>query len=279
MIINPLKRTNIMSTQPINNPKNKETLKNVATVAAAAVAGAGTVIAAESFMADDNNEAKVVEPTPVVGPEPGKDDNPVKPEENTADAHDNNSTTTADAGHHAADAGEHGPQAGGVEQPHHQPEPTPVEPEHHTADPASADNDPSIVEGLPDVDPAVVAQNVTSGEFVDPTDIDDPNLPIAAVGTVETVDGEVLQAAQIVGANGENLYMIDVDGDNQYDYVADAAGNVLGDVPTHLTVSDSQSLLAENSGEHVGYTGQDQADSQNNDDDVNASIDQDILTI
>lgn len=268
-----------MSTQPINNPKNKETLKTVATVAAAAVAGAGSVVAAEAFIGDDDNSANVVEPTPVVGPEPDKEDKPGNTEETTPDANATTHDNAASADTHTAGS-EHGPQAGGVEQPEHQPEPSPANPEQHSGGHvASADNDPSIVDGLPDVDPAVVAQNVTSGEFVDPTDIDDPNLPIAGVGTIETVDGEVLQAAQLIGENGEHLYMVDVDGDNQYDYIADASGNVLGNVPTHLTVSDSESLLAENSGEQVGYTGHELADDQHNADDVNASIDQDILTI
>ncbi len=78
--------------------------------------------------------------------------------------------------------------------------------------------------------------------MVNPTDNDMEIFDIAAVGTVETVDGQVLSAAQFTGDNGETLYAVDVDGDNTYDVVTHESGNVLADVPSTLTVSDSESI-------------------------------------
>ena len=114
---------------------------------------------------------------------------------------------------------------------------------------------------IPDVDPRLVAQDITNDVImVDPTDNDMGNLDIAAVGTVETVDGQVLSAAQFTGDNGETLYAVDVDGDNTYDVVTDESGNVLADVPSTLTVSDSESIVSVNNGE-TGYLAQNEHDN------------------
>ena len=122
------------------------------------------------------------------------------------------------------------------------------------------------VNDIPDVDPTLVAQNITDDVImVDPTDIDMENIDIAAVGTVETVDGEVLSAAQFTGENGETLYMVDVNGNGEYDVITDESGNVLADAPSTLTVSDSQSIVGANEGEY-GYLAQDNSD---NHDDAN----------
>ena len=191
---------------------------------------------------------------------------------------------------------QHGPQAGGHEEPI---EPTPVEPEPVNPEPAPVNPEPTPnpdpnpiepdpiepdpiapgeidIDGLPDVAPDVVANNILTGEYVDPSDIEAQNLAITNVGTIETVDGQVLNAAQFTGENGEQLYMIDVDGNNQYNLVADASGNIVGEIPGTLTVSDSESLLAENSGEG-GYMAHGDTDNTPDDGDMN-DIDQDILT-
>lgn len=267
-----------MNTQPIDNSKKKtkEAIKNAATVAGAAVAGAGTVFAAEAVMDDGKDNADIVEP--VVSPEPAAQAEPL-----------------AQPVEEPASDGGHGPQGGGVEQPVEpepidptpvdpepvEPEPVepePVDPEPVDPEPGSDPLNPGDIEGLPDVDPEVVAQTITSGDYVDPTDIDAPNISIAAVGTVETVDGEVLTAAQFTGDNGEQLTLIDVDGDNNYELIADASGNVVGSVPGTLTVSDSESLLAENTGTG-GYMEPTSTDHISGSDDIADSIDQDIQTV
>ncbi len=290
-----------MSTQPIEDNKKgkKEGLKTAATVAGAAVAGAGTAFAAGVVInGDADDDAPIVEPT-VVKPDEVKPEDEQKEPEKTAEPaaetqNEDNTTQQND---------QHGPQAGGHEEPI---EPTPVEPEPVNPEPAPVNPEPNPVnpeptpnpdpnpiepdpiepdpiapgeidiDGLPDVDPDVVANNILTGEYVDPSDIEAQNLAITNVGTIETVDGQVLNAAQFIGENGEQLYMIDVDGNNQYNLVADASGNIVGEIPGTLTVSDSESLLAENSGEG-GYMAHGDTDNTPDDGDMN-DIDQDILT-
>ena len=53
---------------------------------------------------------------------------------------------------------------------------------------------------------------------------------------------------------------VDVDGDNTYDVVTDESGNVLADVPSTLTVSDSESIVSANNGE-TGYLAQNEHDN------------------
>ena len=256
-----------MSTQPIEDNKKgkKEGLKTAATMAGAAVAGAGTAFAAGVVInGDADDDAPIVEPT-VVQPDEVKPEDEQKEPEKTAEpaAETQNEDNTTQQNE------QHGPQAGGHEEPI---EPTPVEPEPVNPEPAPVNPEPTPnpdpnpiepdpiepdpiapgeidIDGLPDVAPDVVANNILTGEYVDPSDIEAQNLAITNVGTIETVDGQVLNAAQLTGENGEQLYMIDVDGNNQYNLVADASGNIVGEIPGTLTVSDSESLLAENSGE------------------------------
>ena len=75
----------------------------------------------------------------------------------------------------------------------------------------------------------------------------------------ETVDGQVLSAAQFTGDNGETIYAVDVDGDNTYDVVTDDSGNVLADMPPTLTVSDSENIVSVNNGD-TGYLAQNEHD-------------------
>ena len=271
-----------MSTQPIEDNKKgkKEGLKTAATMAGAAVAGAGTAFAAGVVInGDADDDAPVVEPTVVKPDEVKPEDEQKEPEqaaEPAAETQNEDNTTQQNE--------QHGPQAGGHEEPI---EPTPVEPEPtpnpdpNPIEPDPIEPDPIApgeidIDGLPDVDPDVVANNILTGEYVDPSDIEAQNLAITNVGTIETVDGQVLNAAQFTGENGEQLYMIDVDGNNQYNLVADASGNIVGEIPGTLTVSDSESLLAENSGEG-GYMAHGDTDNTPDDGDMN-DIDQDILT-
>ena len=100
--------------------------------------------------------------------------------------------------------------------------------------------------------------------MIDPTDNDMGNLDVAAVGTIETVDGQLLSAAQFTGDNGETLYAVDVDGDNTYDVVQDESGNLLAEIPSTLTVSDSESIVSVNNGDN-GYLAQNEHDNVSDD--------------
>lgn len=76
---------------------------------------------------------------------------------------------------------------------------------------------------------------------------------------IETVDGQTLTAAQFTGDNGETLYMVDVDGDHTYDIVTDASGNVLANIPSTVTVSDTENIIGVNNGD-TGYLAQNEHD-------------------
>lgn len=248
-----------MDTQVINkNAKNenaKDTLKKGAALAGAAGLGAGAVVSADVIRGDEG-ELDIVDPISPLevahatnSQTTGQDAN--KPEENpeTVEAHAASGATE----HHSSPSVEPQPQ----ESPaHHE--------ENVTADvtptPTPSPNVEIDTNDIPDVDPHLVAQNLTDDVImVDPTDNDMGNLDIAAVGTIETVDGQVLSAAQFTGDNGETIYAVDVDGDNTYDVVTDDSGNVLADMPSTLTVSDSENIVSVNNGD-TGYLAQNEHD-------------------
>lgn len=247
-----------METQALNiNENSKENLKKGAALAGAAMAGAGVMVTADIIRGEE--EIKTVEATdenptePVAVVEP----QPTQPTEQTQQPHSNTLAAT-----NTTSVSEPTPQGGA---------------ETSTADENSVINDVQTdtanneqandvsaeidINDIPNVDPQLVAQNIVDDVvMVDETDIDMGNLDIAAVGTVETVDGEVLTAAQFVGDNGESLYMVDVSGNGVYDVVTDETGNILAEVPTTLTVSDSQSIVSANNDEY-GYLAQNDSDN------------------
>ena len=247
-----------METQALNiNENSKENLKKGAALAGAAMAGAGVMVTADIIRGEE--EIKTVEATdenptvPVAVVEP----QPTQSTEQTQQPHSNTLAAT-----NTTSVSEPTPQGGA---------------ETSTADENSVINDVQTdtanneqandvsaeidINDIPNVDPQLVAQNIVDDVvMVDETDIDMGNLDIAAVGTVETVDGEVLTAAQFVGDNGESLYMVDVSGNGVYDVVTDETGNILAEVPTTLTVSDSQSIVSANNDEY-GYLAQNDSDN------------------
>ena len=240
-----------METQALNiNENSKENLKKGATIAGAAMAGAGAVVTAEMLTGDEDIE--MVDAVNDATATPGA-------EQSNA----NNATAQAAghaAGHSAAETtAEPQPQAT-VEEPAATNEPSANEASTNEAS-TNEVNAEVDVNDIPDVDPTLVAQNLTDDVImVDPTDIDMENMDIAAVGTVQTVDGEVLTAAQFIGDNGETLYMVDVNGNGSYDVVTDDTGNVLADVPSTLTVSDTESIVSTNNDDY-GYLAQNDSDN------------------
>ena len=248
-----------MDTQVINkNAKNenaKDTLKKGAALAGAAGLGAGAVVSADVIRGDEE-ELDIVEP---VSPqevadatnEQTTDTDTTKPEDQPAAVGTHAATETAT--HHASVSTDPQPQESPV-----------LHADNMVADatPTSAPSHEGVIDtnDIPDVDPQLVAQNLTDDVImVDPADNDMGNLDIAAVGTIETVDGQVLSAAQFTGDNGETIYAVDVDGDNTYDVVTDDSGNVLAEVPSTLTVSDSENIVSVNNGD-TGYLAQNEHD-------------------
>lgn len=244
-----------METKALNiNENSKENLKKGAALAGAAMAGAGVMVTADIIKGkEDIDIVDSIEDNPTA---------PIAEETNAASAttqatdthnaaQDNAASATTQTAEPAATASTTEPQ----------PQVTVEEPAQTNGPSANEVNAEVNVDDIPDVDPTLVAQNLTDDVIiVDPTDIDMENMDIAAVGTVETVDGEVLTAAQIVGDNGENLYMVDVNGNGSYDVVTDDTGNVLAEVPSTLTVSDTESIIGTNNGDY-GYLAQNDSDN------------------
>ena len=253
----PIKKTTVMETQTISTgtarrEEGNGTFKKGMALAGSAALGAGAVVAAD--MVKGSEEPDVVDPAEPIAEVLGGQD-----EQANGSGHDAVAATMTTA--QAGGAHEAGQQVAAThtDEPQPQgPEPaTPTEPEPDTtvADAEIATDD------IPDVDPTLVAQNITDDiVMVDPTDIDAGNMDIAAVGTIETVDGQTLTAAQFTGDNGETLYMVDVDNDNMFDVVADEAGNIMAEVPTTVTVSDTENLIGINNGD-PGYLAQNEHDN------------------
>lgn len=273
-----------METQALNiNENSKENLKKGATIAGAAMAGAGAVVTAEMLTGDEDIEMvdAVNDATATPGAEQSNANNATTQAANSHNAAQEqtaSATTTqsaqaaghAAAGHSAAETtAEPQPQAT-VEEPAGTNEPSANgATTNETSTNGASANEASTnevnaevdVNDIPDVDPTLVAQNLTDDVImVDPTDIDMENMDIAAVGTVQTVDGEVLTAAQFIGDNGETLYMVDVNGNGSYDVVTDDTGNVLAEVPSTLTVSDTESIVSTNNDDY-GYLAQNDSDN------------------
>lgn len=78
-------------------------------------------------------------------------------------------------------------------------------------------------------------------EEIDPRDIDATDIfTVDEIGTVYTVDGEELIAAAIHDAAGNDLLMIDVDGDQVFDVFVTYEGEVVAEVPGNINVSDAE---------------------------------------
>ncbi len=96
------------------------------------------------------------------------------------------------------------------------------------------------------VNPDDIAEAIIAGEQVDPNDIDMANVVnFDEIGTVYTVDGESYTAATFHDAAGNQLVMVDVDGDDVFDVIADTDGNPIAEAPGNLTVDDAEINIAD----------------------------------
>lgn len=155
------------------------------------------------------------------------------------------------------------------------PEPSPEveEPVAGPQEPVSAGTLDSEVDGeRPDpvvdetVDPDAIAEAIISEIQVDPNDLDMADVyNFDSIGTVYTVDGESYTAAAFHDASGSSYVMVDVDGDDTFDLIADSQGYLLSDAPGNITVDDVEmgispetTYLAQNGNEREdGFGGAD----------------------
>lgn len=125
------------------------------------------------------------------------------------------------------------------------------------------------------VDPDAVAEGVLAAEMIDPTDINAAEAQLTVndindVSYVYTVDGERLTTLAVQDANGEDMYMVDIDGDMIFDAIADANLQPIDIVAGGASLSDIE--LMQQQGQ-VGYMAQTDADAEMmNDDSFEADI-------
>lgn len=127
-------------------------------------------------------------------------------------------------------------------------EPT-IEPETEVESEVTVETEPeeqSSTTTSDTVNPDEIAEAIISEDKIDPNDIDMADVVnFDEIGTVYTVDGESYTAAAFHDAAGNNLIMVDVDGDNVFDVITDYDGNYIAEVPGNLSVGDAQEDIAD----------------------------------
>ena len=214
-----------METKPLNNQtpsykkKENSTLKNAAMAGAGVVGGAGAAAAA-SYFANDH-DADNHEELPTVEAQAEEEVQPA------AEAH------TAEAP--AAAVVSETP----VEHPVEHPVEPPVTPEHHEEPPVTPghtddggdDDKPIDPDSLPEI----------SAEEIDPEDYDgEAIVNFDQVTTAYTETGEEITAAHAFLPDGEEIVMVDVDGDEIFDSMHDTEGNLISYDTGGTTVGDAE---------------------------------------
>ncbi len=145
--------------------------------------------------------------------------------------------------------------AGGTQEP-----PSPQEPVGNV-DPASGEEPPTDLVG-----------SIIAGEEIDPADVDVADIiNVDQIGTVYTVDGQNMLAAAIHDDEGNELMMVDVDGDGVFDVVTTPEGEAIAEVGGDIDVSDAEHMMT---GEDSGWLA---ANDFDNSMDVGSDIQNDII--
>lgn len=264
--------TTTNNTQPVNNKERENGM------AGKAIAGA-TVVAASAgtgVLADELYRANDVETQDEVAQAAGATVNPeeaTEGQQQSQEPQSNEQATPQPAGGHT------------VQQQHPQPQPT-----DHTSQETTQNSDEPTIEvpatdepintdDLANVDPNVVSADIADAEFIDETDNDVANLPIASVGNIETADGDTLAAASLTTDTGETMYLVDVNHDNQYDVITDEQGTTVVPVTGTITTSDGYELANLNNGHEAGYQGNDENANDDNDTDMDNDIENNITDL
>lgn len=117
-----------------------------------------------------------------------------------------------------------------------------------------------------------VVDVITGVQEIDPNDIDVANIiNVDEIGTVYTVDGESLLAAAVHDQNGNDLLMVDVDGDEVFDVVTTYEGELISHVSGDIDISDAEHMMTAT---EPGYLAANEFD---NNLDMGSDIQQDII--
>lgn len=222
--------------------------------AATGAAGAAGIMAAKELL--DDSSPVIIEPEPQV-PDPIDPipPTPVEPEQ--------------DVVHEEEIPVEPSPISGytpDMSEPQPQPS-TPVEAQERidiNEYVAELDIEPLIGLPNPDIDINEIADNIISGEYIDPNDIETNDINFTDIG-VYTINGNNMIAAEFTHESGGDLYMVDLDNDGTFDLIADADGYIIQPIDG-LVVSDAENMMME----EPGYLAQNEFDD-------NSSMGEDFL--
>lgn len=119
-----------------------------------------------------------------------------------------------------------------------------------------------------------LVDEIITGEEIDPNDVDMADvINVDSVGTVYTVDGQSLPAAAIHDDDGNELLIVDVDGDGVFDVVTTAEGDVVAEIGGDIDVSDAEHMMTDEAG---GYLAANDFDESL---DVGSDIEDDIIEV
>lgn len=113
--------------------------------------------------------------------------------------------------------------------------------------PTNTQQNPQIAQISDEVetDPDHIAEAIIAGEEIDPNDVEiDSLVTIQGIGTVQDEDGTEYHAATFIDPEGNELVMVDIDGDHNFDTVTttDLQESARLDPEVNITVDDA--LLA-----------------------------------
>jgi hypothetical protein len=236
---------------------NNDGKKNLAAKAATMAAGVAAGVVGAEIASDLNNDEDAI----------------ATPEEiqDQTEANSGAETSTAEDSSTPEPAQEQAPTS----EPAIEQEPIPSDnPEPVAEEPAPAPN--TTTNATPTeqpVNPDEIAEAIISEEQIDPNDIDLANVVnFDEIGTVYTVDGESHTAAAFHDNEGNQLMMVDVDGDDVFDLIYDDSGEAIAEVPGKLTVDDAQIDIADD-GTYLAHN-----DSSNTSEFGSDTIEQDLIS-
>lgn len=227
---------------------------------AAGVAAAGTAAAAHFAGGKED-----VTEDPQVQENPQEDPQQSNPTTTTGHHTSGSHNSGHSSGNHTSGSGTTGtnthvdnpePEPDPIPDPEPEPEPMPEpEPEPEPMPEPEPEPEP-IPEPLPEpepINPDEIAAAIISTEEIDPNDIDPVDvINFQEIETVYAVNGDTITHASFQNAAGEEFVMVDIDGDNVFDYVTDASGNPVIDESGHMvsaegmTVDDAEIQIADN---------------------------------
>lgn len=218
----------------------KGTQTNMGVAAGAAAAGG----IAGAMVNDSLAEGPIVTPEPVPAP-PAPEPDVVEPDIVEPEKEESEIITPAQD----TDPQEAPPIVAADLEP--EPEPQPVTPQ---PEPGAPIEEPSeIVEPMGMPNPEYIPGNVDVNNVVedlladveeDPNDIDmEDVINFDEIGTVYTVTGESYTAAAFHDTEGNELLMVDVDGDHVFDVITTPEGEILAQTAGDLNVGDAELMI------------------------------------